>query len=96
MTQEGAPSRAEALLSHAGRLTALSAVPEKPLGVSLGIAVYDGAAPDVVESLIARADAAMYRAKARRRSGYELAEPSVAAKPVPSREAPDGKGDGTS
>jgi diguanylate cyclase (GGDEF)-like protein/PAS domain S-box-containing protein len=82
VTQDGAAGRAEALLSHAGRLTALSAVPEKPLGVSLGIAVYDGAAPDVVESLIARADAAMYRAKARRRSGYELAEPSVAARPV--------------
>lgn len=82
VTQEGASGRAEALLSHAGRLTALSAVPEKPLGVSLGIAVYDGAAPDMVESLIARADAAMYRAKARRRSGYELAEPCAATKPV--------------
>jgi diguanylate cyclase (GGDEF)-like protein/PAS domain S-box-containing protein len=96
VTQDGASGRAEALLSHAGRLTALSAVPEKPLGVSLGIAVYDGAAPDVVESLIARADAAMYRAKARRRSGYELAEPSVAAKPVLPKDAPDGGDDGIS
>jgi diguanylate cyclase (GGDEF)-like protein len=82
VTQEGASGRAEALLSHAGRLTALSAVPEKPLGVSLGIAVYDGAAPDMVESLIARADSAMYRAKARRRSGYELAEPSKGDSPA--------------
>jgi diguanylate cyclase (GGDEF)-like protein/PAS domain S-box-containing protein len=94
VTQEGAASRAETLLAHAGRLTALSATPEKPLGVSLGIAVYDGTAPDVVERLIARADAAMYRAKSRRRSGYELAEPAD-ARSEPLREAPDARGDDT-
>ena len=82
VTQETAAGRAESLLAHAGRLTALSAVPEKPLGVSLGIAVYNGAAPEVIEGLIARADAAMYIAKSRRQSGYELAAPpaAVAAK----------------
>jgi len=90
VTQDGAAAKAEALLAHAGRLAALSAAPEKPLGVSLGIAVYDGTAPDVVERLIARADAAMYRAKSRRRSGYELAEPADAT-----RAGPDGKGDDT-
>jgi diguanylate cyclase (GGDEF)-like protein/PAS domain S-box-containing protein len=78
VTQDSAPGRAEALLGHAGRLTALTAVPEKPLGVSLGIAVYDGGSPEVIERLIARADAAMYKAKARRRSGYELAAPAEA------------------
>jgi diguanylate cyclase (GGDEF)-like protein/PAS domain S-box-containing protein len=93
VTQEGAAGRAGALLAHAGRLTALSAMPEKPLGVSLGIAVYDGTSPDVVENLIARADAAMYRAKARRRSGYELAGAFDAKSPTP-RGVPDGKGDG--
>jgi diguanylate cyclase (GGDEF)-like protein len=76
VTQETAAGRAQALLAHAGRLTALSAVPEKPLGVSIGIAVYDGSAPDTLEWLIARADAAMYQAKSRRRSGYELAGPA--------------------
>jgi len=78
VSQHGAANRAETLLSHAERLTALSAVPEKPLGVSFGIAVYDGVTPDLAEQLVARADQAMYRAKSRRRSGYELAEPSDA------------------
>jgi diguanylate cyclase (GGDEF)-like protein/PAS domain S-box-containing protein len=91
VTQDSAALRAQALLAHAGRLTALSAVPEKPLGVSLGIAVYDGSAPDVLESLIARADAAMYQAKSRRRSGYQLAAP--AENPPDAAQAPDDKGD---
>ena len=75
VTQEAAANRAEALLGHAERLGDLSVAPEKPLGVSLGIAVYDGKAPDVLEGLIQRADAAMYKAKSRRRSGYEVAAP---------------------
>jgi|HubBroStandDraft_1064217.scaffolds.fasta_scaffold00482_2 diguanylate cyclase (GGDEF)-like protein/PAS domain S-box-containing protein len=91
VTQAGAAGRADTLLAHAGRLTALSATPEKPLGVSLGIAVYDGRTPDVVERLIARADAAMYRAKSRRKSGWELAEPAGTT-PEPSRDAADGRG----
>ncbi len=36
----------------------------------------------------------MYRAKARRRSGYELAE-AFDAKPTAPRDVPGGKGDGT-
>jgi len=91
VTQDSAAGRAQALLAHAGRLTALSAVPEKPLGVSLGIAVYDGSAPDVLESLIARADAAMYRAKSRRKSGYQLAAP--AESPADAAQATDDRGD---
>ena len=93
VTQEAAANRAEALLGHAERLATLSVVPEKPLGVSFGIAVYDGKLPDVLEGLIQRADAAMYQAKSRRRSGYEVAppfapaaEPAMAASPAGSRD----------
>jgi len=91
VTQQGAAARAETLLGHAERLTALSAAPEKPLGVSFGIAVFDGAAPDLVERLVARADKAMYCAKARRQSGYELAD----AAPETARNVPHDPGGDT-
>jgi diguanylate cyclase (GGDEF)-like protein/PAS domain S-box-containing protein len=79
VTQDSAARRGEALLSHARRLTQLSIAPDKPLGISLGIAVYDSNAPDAALRLLARADEAMYRAKSRRRSSFELAEPAITA-----------------
>jgi diguanylate cyclase (GGDEF)-like protein/PAS domain S-box-containing protein len=74
VTQESAAARAQHLVDHAARLTSLSAVPNKPLGVALGVTVYDGAAPEAIERVVARADAAMYLAKSRRGSAYEIAE----------------------
>ena len=56
-----------------GRLEQLSVVPDRQLGVSMGMALYDGAAPVALDRLLAAADAAMYKAKARRKSGYEIA-----------------------
>ncbi|WP_189049221.1 GGDEF domain-containing protein [Aliidongia dinghuensis] len=73
VTAESAPVRAEALLLQMNRLEQLSVVPDRPLGVSIGMALYDGAAPVALDRLLAAADAAMYRVKARRKSGYEIA-----------------------
>ncbi len=73
VTAESAAIRAEALLAQMNRLEQLSVVPGRPLGVSIGMALYDGTAPVALDRLLATADAAMYKAKARRRSGYEIA-----------------------
>lgn len=55
--------RGETLLAAARALKGLSASPDKPLAVSLGIAIYDPRSGETREALIARADAAMYEAK---------------------------------
>ncbi len=60
---EGAMTKATALLADAAKLRRHSGSDDRPLTVSIGVAV---AAPDAdcsVDSLIAAADAAMYRAK---------------------------------
>lgn len=76
VTLDHAPGRAEALLAHAGRLIEISSAPDRPLGVSLGVAVFNSHIHETLEQLVARADAAMYRAKARRCSSWEMAGPA--------------------
>ena len=55
--------RGENLLVAARALKGLSGSLDKPLAVSLGIAIYDPRSGEGREALIARADAAMYEAK---------------------------------
>jgi GGDEF domain-containing protein len=75
-------------------------VPGKPLGVSIGMAIYDGTAPVSLDRLLAAADAAMYKAKARkadRTSAYEIAA-AILPDDTPPSELPDpqaGHGDET-
>jgi diguanylate cyclase (GGDEF)-like protein len=78
-----ASARAEGLLQHASRLAALSVVPDRPLGVSIGVAVYDGLAPVPLDRLVARADRAMYAAKSHHRSGYVIASPEEDVEEAP-------------
>ena len=70
---EGAMTKAAALLADAAALRRHSGGEERPLTVSIGVAV---AAPDAdcsVDSLIAAADAAMYRAKQAGKGAVALA-----------------------
>jgi diguanylate cyclase (GGDEF)-like protein/PAS domain S-box-containing protein len=76
---DDAPARAEALLQRCQPLAMLSVVPDRPLGVSLGVAAFHGAAPESMEQLVARADAAMYEAKASRQNSYIVAQPAGSA-----------------
>jgi diguanylate cyclase (GGDEF)-like protein/PAS domain S-box-containing protein len=55
--------RGESLLTAARALKGMSGAPDKPLAVSLGIAIYDPRSGEGRDALIARADAAMYEAK---------------------------------
>jgi len=58
-----AVKRGEKLLDAARSLKNLSGAPDKPLAISLGVAIYDPRTGETRDGLIARADAAMYEAK---------------------------------
>jgi diguanylate cyclase (GGDEF)-like protein/PAS domain S-box-containing protein len=74
--------RGENLLAAARTLKGLSGAPDKPLAVSLGIAIYDPRSGEGRDALIARADAAMYEAK---HGGKGRLAMAPAAEPVPKR-----------
>ena len=59
-----------------------SASAELPLGASIGIALAPPDAPETAEELIARADAAMYRAKRNGKQRFVVAPPPAAARPA--------------
>jgi len=65
--------RAEMLIAACRPLAGLSHNPARPLGVSLGLAIYDPTRPEMPESLLARADAAMYRAKQQGKGAFVIA-----------------------
>ncbi|MGQ9365587.1 sensor domain-containing diguanylate cyclase [Azospirillum sp. A39] len=64
---------ADRLLAGVAELRHLSAGPDKPLGLSIGIAVHWPGRGETVQELTARADAAMYAAKARGKGSYTVA-----------------------
>jgi len=64
------------------RLAALSGDAARPLGVSLGLAVHDPARPETPDSLLARADGAMYRVKQRGKGSFAVAARAVATETV--------------
>jgi diguanylate cyclase (GGDEF)-like protein len=70
---EAAPRRASALSTACRPLAGLTGDPARPLGVSLGLAVYDPARPESPEALLARADAAMYRVKQNGKGSFAIA-----------------------
>ncbi|MGO8919380.1 MAG: diguanylate cyclase domain-containing protein [Stellaceae bacterium] len=69
----GGAERAEALLAAAGSLKALSADARHPLGISVGLALVEPGSGESPEQLVARADEAMYRAKAAGKGGFAMA-----------------------
>lgn len=69
-----AEAMARRLLDLSGRLRRYSGLPDRPLGISLGVAVHERASAEPLDTLVARADAAMYRAKAAGKSCYALAD----------------------
>lgn len=72
---EVAESRARRLIDASGRLHRFSEGAEKPLGISVGVAVYDPATKETLDELLARADVAMYSVKHRGKGGFEMARP---------------------
>lgn len=79
-----AVKKAETLLARAEECFAhISIDADSPIGFSIGIAVYSGDHPESIDSLIARADQAMYVVKHGNKAGYSLAPPSPLAPPQP-------------
>lgn len=72
---------AQRLLNGMAGLRHLSASPEKPLGLSIGIAVHRPGR-ETVQELTDRADSAMYDAKKRGKGHYALAPDPVCLDPV--------------
>ena len=78
--EPSAVAKAEGLLSASAQLRRFSGAADKPLGISIGIAISDPIAePEDLKALIARADEAMYRAKRAGKGGYVLMRPTESA-----------------
>ena len=81
--------RAMGLISASKGLRIYSGAPDKPLGISVGVAVFDADGPaETVAELTARADSAMYDIKHGGKSGYVIAAAAPGPAPAVSGETP--------
>ena len=70
-----AKTRASQFLERIAALAQLSANAERPLGMSIGIAVWEPDSNETLDALLARADGAMYQAKRSGKGAYFIAAP---------------------
>tara|TARA_R110000787_G_scaffold193925_5_gene305497 strand:+ start:1055 stop:2797 length:1743 start_codon:yes stop_codon:yes gene_type:complete len=68
-----AAARAEELLAASRVLQDYSGAPDRPLGISIGIAVHDPDSGETLDSLTERADGAMYDIKQNGKAGFVIA-----------------------
>jgi diguanylate cyclase (GGDEF)-like protein/PAS domain S-box-containing protein len=73
ISEEIAMKRAERLLESSEELREFSGSEDKPLGISIGMAMFDPSNGETIEELMARADEAMYAAKRAGKGGICLA-----------------------
>ena len=86
--EPAAVTKAEKLLEASHVLREYSGSAERPLGISIGIAVSDGEIKETVPELVARADSAMYQAKRGGKGDYAITQLGVADSPEPALESP--------
>jgi diguanylate cyclase (GGDEF)-like protein/PAS domain S-box-containing protein len=77
--EAGALAKAQGFIAMVRECAGNLAGPDRPLGVSIGIARFDPASAEPFDSLLARADEAMYRAKRAGKNRCELASPARVA-----------------
>jgi len=75
ISSETAHNRCEGLIRNSAFFKDHSGSSDKPLGVSVGLALYDPQSDETVEGLISRADTAMYEAKRSGRGQFKTAAP---------------------
>lgn len=75
ISEQVSRQRAQQLLTRSEALRPLSGDDAHPLGISLGIAIFDPGAGETLDDLLARADAAMYAVKKASKGGFEMAPP---------------------
>jgi len=80
--KDTAVARAQAILALKDEIAPYSAGPDKPLGLSVGLAIYLPATAETTTELLARADAAMYEVKRRGKGSYTVA-PAAAGEAKP-------------
>lgn len=73
---DAARQKAQSLLDGAAALRLHSVSKKRPLGLSIGVAIYEPSTPDTVDELIARADRAMDAAKRAGKGRVEMAGPA--------------------
>lgn len=71
-----AAQRAAALLEAGKTIAHFSGNTARPVGLSIGMAVFEPASGEALEALIARADAAMYKVKRASKGSYAIAPPA--------------------
>lgn len=81
VTAPTATERAGAIIERCAPLSHLTGDAARPLGISLGLAIFDPATGETLEELILRADQAMYTAKRHGKGSFVLA-PAVAPEPA--------------
>jgi diguanylate cyclase (GGDEF)-like protein/PAS domain S-box-containing protein len=74
--QAAGEMRGRQILERAKSLIAFSGLPTKPVGMSIGIAVWLPKAGENIDQLMARADAAMYQAKRGGKGAFAIAQPA--------------------
>ena len=75
LSTETARRKGESLLQAAAELRRFSGSDQEPLGLSVGVAIFDPSVQESLESLMARADEAMYQVKRGGKHGVALSEP---------------------
>lgn len=73
ISEESAQARAGELLQASESLKAYSGSADKPLGISVGVALYDPSSDETIEGLMSRADEAMYVVKHAGKGGVGVA-----------------------
>ncbi|MBL8644255.1 MAG: diguanylate cyclase, partial [Rhodospirillaceae bacterium] len=76
--QAAGEMRGRQILERSKALAAYSGSPARPVGMSIGVAVWQPAANESVDQLMARADHAMYQAKRGGKGHFIIAEPAEA------------------
>lgn len=77
MNKSNASNRAKLMVEDSKMLTEFSGSDENPLGISVGVALYDPNSDETVDQLLARADAAMYSVKRDGKGGYAVDDEKI-------------------
>jgi len=86
--EQAASQRAAELLARSRGLAPYSGDPDRPLGISVGVAVWRPGSGEDFDGLAVRADAAMYRAKHDGKDGFAVAPAAAGGDAAPRAKVP--------